>query len=139
MKKLFFLFMVLGISGSLFVACDKEEDDPQFVTVSLGAQDNNAVGGFYSIGDNKVYTMDEGFQKQSAIDIFCFYEAEGGNNIALASPGTGITGIFTGSSSVENWTVTNTTFFYKTTLTPQQFDACFFLFARVVVLLGGGS
>ena len=67
--------------------------------------------------------MDEGFQNQGAIDIFCFYEAENGNNIALASPGSNITGIFTGASSVENWTTLNTTRFSSTTLTVAQFDA----------------
>ena len=123
MKKLFFLLLILALTGIILVSCDKEEDEPQYVTVAIGAQDNDNTGGFYSVSEKKVYTMDQAFQNQSAIDILCFYEEANGNNIAIASPGSGITGIFTGASSVENWTTTDTTFFSTTTLTPEQFDA----------------
>lgn len=125
MKKLFYFMLMMTALSVVMTGCDDDEDNPgpQKIIVTLGAQDNAAMPGFYSVAENKTYTQDQGFQNQSAIDIFCFYEAEGGNNIALASPGTGITGIFTGSSSVENWTTTDTTFFYATTLTPDQFNA----------------
>ena len=123
MKKSFYLLLFFAAAGILFVACNDDEDEPKNVTVTLGAQENGNIGGFYSVAGNKVYTQDQAYQNQSAIDIFCFYEESTGNNIALASPGTGITGIFTGESSVENWTTTDTTFFCTTTLTPEQFDA----------------
>ncbi len=114
--------MVLMSVSFFVVSCDKD-DEPETKVVKIGAQGNTTYGGFYSVAENKVYTMDEGFQNQAAIDILCFYEAENGNNIAIASPGSNITGIFTGASSVENWTTTNTTYFTETTLTVAQFDA----------------
>jgi hypothetical protein len=104
-------------------SCDNGDDTPVVKKVMIGAQDNTTVGGFYSVSENKVYTQDQAYQNQAAIDIFCFYEASTGNNIAIASPGSNITGIFTGTSSVENWTTKNTTHFNKTTLTVEQFDA----------------
>ena len=122
MKKVFYFLMML-LTVSFFITACNEDDEPEVKTVKLGAQDNTAIDGFYSVSENKTYTMDEGFQNQGAIDIFCFYEAENGNNIALASPGSNITGIFTGASSVENWTTLNTTRFSSTTLTVAQFDA----------------
>ena len=67
--------------------------------------------------------MADAAQNQAAIDILCFYEAENGNNIAIASPGTGIDGIFTGENAPENWTTQNTTYYTKTALTTDQFDA----------------
>jgi hypothetical protein len=122
MKKLFYFLMILATVSFAIVSCEKDEED-QVKKATLGAQDNTMAGGFYSVSENKVYTMDQGFQKQAAIDILCFYELASGNNIALASPGSGITGIFTGASSVENWTTTNTTRFTKTDLTVAEFDA----------------
>jgi hypothetical protein len=122
MKKLFYVVLVLTAIGIVFNACKKDEENPAYVNVMLGAQDSSTPG-FYSVDKNKVYTLDAAFNDQASIDMFCFYEESTGNNIALASPGTGITGIFTGTSSVENWTTTDTTFFCATTLTPDQFNA----------------
>ncbi len=123
------LMLVIGLS-TVFVACDKDDEEetpptPTYTTVTLGAQDNATYPGFYSVNLKKTYTQDLAFADQANIDIFCFYEAAGGNNIALAGPGTGINGIFTGASSPENYTVTDTTRFIKTTLTTAQFDAMF--------------
>ncbi|MFH1118579.1 MAG: hypothetical protein V1775_02065 [Bacteroidota bacterium] len=53
--------------------------------------------------------------------MFCFFEDA--NMMALASPGTGITGVFTGATSPEFYTIKNQTWFVKTTLTAAQFDA----------------
>lgn len=123
MKKLFYFLLVMVTVSLLATSCNKDDEEDTVKTVKLGAQSNTTIPGFYSVSENKTYTMDQGFQNQAAIDIFCFYEAETGNNIALASPGSNITGIFTGSSSVENWTTLNTTRFSATTLTVEQFDA----------------
>jgi len=120
-KVLYFLFVLLSVSF-LVVSCN-DDDEPEAKIVKIGAQDNSVTGGFYSVSENKVYTMDAASQNQGAIDILCFYEAEGGNNIAIASPGTNISGIFEGSSAPENWTTQNTTYFTKTSLTVEQFDA----------------
>jgi hypothetical protein len=91
----------------------------------MGAQANTTYGGFYSIGTKTNYTMNLAFQNQNAVDLLCFYEAAGGNNITIASPGSNIMGIFTGTSSVENWTTKKTTKFTKTTLTTTKFDSLF--------------
>jgi hypothetical protein len=123
MKKLLY-FLMMMISVSFFItSCDNDEDEPEVKKVTLGAQDNATSGGFYSVEENKVYTMSSAAQNQPLIDILCFYEAENGNNIAIASPGTNITGIFTGNDAPENWTTKNTTYFNITTLTTAQSDA----------------
>ena len=69
MKKLFFLLSVAALSGLFFISCDKENEEPLYVTVTIGAQDNANVGGFYSVSKIKVYTLDQAYQDQSAIDI----------------------------------------------------------------------
>jgi hypothetical protein len=120
MKKIFYFLMVLMTVSFFVTSCDKD-DDPEVKNSKLGAQENNVNEGFYSVSGNSVYTMADAAQNQALIDMFCFYEE--GNDIAIASPGTGITGIFTGESAPENWTTQNTTYFTKTTLTPAQFDA----------------
>jgi hypothetical protein len=122
MKRVFY-FVLMVLSSSFLIYSCNNDDTPEVKKAKLGAQDNTAFGGFYSVGENKVYTMDEAFLNQGAIDIECFYEAANGNNLAIASPGTNITGIYTGNSSVENWTTKNTTYFNKTPLTVEQFDA----------------
>jgi hypothetical protein len=122
MKKVFYFLLLYTTTFFLLTSCDKE-DEPEVKKATIGAQDNSINGGFYSVSENRVYTMDAAFQNQAVIDILCFYEEANGNNIAIASPGTNITGIFTGDSAPENWTTANTTYFTKTTLTTAQFDA----------------
>lgn len=122
MKKLFYFLMVL-MTVSFFVTSCSKDDNPTVKTAKIGAQSNATTGGFYSVSENKVYTQDAAYLNQAAIDILCFYEAENGNNIAISSPGAGISGIFTGETAPEMWTTQNTTYYTKTTLTPAQFDA----------------
>lgn len=122
MKKVFYFLMFLTVALFLVTSCDKD-DEPEVKKATIGAQANVTNGGFYSVSENKVYTMDAASQNQGVIDILCFYEADNGNNIAIASPGTGISGIFTGNNAPENWTTLNTTYFNKTALTTAQFDA----------------
>lgn len=122
MKKVFYFLFVL-LTVSFFVSSCNKDDGPTVKTVRIGAQDNTSTGGFYSVSENKVYTQDAASQKQDVIDILCFYEAANGNNIAIASPGSNISGIFEGDSAPANWTTKNTTYFTKTTLTVEQFDA----------------
>ncbi|MDP3462777.1 MAG: hypothetical protein Q8S18_08325 [Bacteroidales bacterium] len=90
----------------------------------LGAQTNVEIGGFLSVAFKTVYAQDAAASNQEKIDILCFYEEEGGNYIAIAAPGTGINGIFTGESAPENWTVKNQTYFTvpATELSIEQFD-----------------
>ena len=85
--------MVLPLVAFMISGCEKEKEDP---SVTLGAQANATVPGFYSVSLDKTYTMSQAADNTGVIDILCFYEAETGNNIALASPGSGITGMFKG-------------------------------------------
>jgi len=122
MKKLSYLLLFAFIASTLFISCDEDEAEKSpFVKVKIGAQDNTTIGSFYSINDNKVYTQDQAATKQEKIDFLCFFEE--GNDISLASPGANITDIFTGATSPETWTTTDTTWFYQTELTTVQFDA----------------
>lgn len=107
-----------------FTGCKKDDPEPKKNIAKLGAQANTSVGGFLSVSEKKVYTMQEAFQKQEKIDILCFYQ-EGDNNIAIAGPGSGIKDIFTGDAAPENWSVQNKTLFTKPTvdLTVADFDA----------------
>jgi hypothetical protein len=117
------LNLILAATLLLTISSCEKDDEPKNKIATLGAQENTESGGYYSVSMNKVFTQSIAFSNQTAIDILCFYEAESGNNIALASPGSGINGIFTGDSAPENWTTLNTTFFLNTTLTAAQFDA----------------
>lgn len=98
-----------------------------YVTVLMGAQDNTEVQSFLSLDNHSAtrYFQAEAFSNQEKIDMFCFFEntATSQNLMALASPGTGITGIFEGATSPENYTTKNLTWFVKTSLTAAQFDA----------------
>lgn len=122
MKKVFYFLMALLVTSVFITSCNKDEE-PEVKKATIGAQNNTTTGGFYSVSENKVYTQDNAFLNQGIIDILCFYEEANGNNVAIASPGAGISGIFTGDSAPENWTTQNTTYYTKTTLTVEQFDA----------------
>ncbi len=125
MKKLIYLLLFVFVASSVFVACDDDDDNSSpFKTVILGAQANTDIDGFYSVNNEKTYTMEEAYNNQATIDLLCFYE-EGKNDITISSPGANITDIFTGDNSPENWSVTDTTYFFKVEsgLTALAFDA----------------
>lgn len=96
-------------------------------SIVLGAQDNPTVESFVSYSNSTAtkYFQAAAFENQAAIDMFCFYEntASNQNLMSLAAPGSNITGIFEGATSPENYTTKNTTYFVKTSLTAEQFDA----------------
>lgn len=121
MKKTLNLLLIASV---LLIAssCEKDNEVKKKIN-TLGAQSNTTFGGYYSVTDNIVFTQANAFANQAAVDILCFFEEASGNNIAIASPGSGITGIFTGDTAPENWTIQNTTYFFNTTLTAEQFDA----------------
>ncbi len=109
--------LLLSLGAVFFMAsCSKDDDNgPDKVIVTMGAQSNTTIGGFYSTGQNKVYTQSLAFQNQDTIDFLCFYEHDVVNNkindITLSSPGANITGIYTGETSPDVWTVKNLTKF----------------------------
>ncbi len=98
-----------------------------YTTILVGAQDNVATESFLSFSNNQAtkYFQAQAFLNQDKIDVFCFFEntPEHPNMMSMGSPGSNITGVFTGASSPDNYTTKNLTRFYKTTLTAAQFDA----------------
>jgi len=98
-----------------------------FNNIILGAQNNASVESFLSFSNNNVtkYFQADAFNNQADIDMFCFYEdtVEHQNFMTLAAPGSFITGIFIGATSPENYTVVNTTWFVKTSLSVADYDA----------------
>ena len=81
MKARLALMVLLPLVAVMISGCEKEKEDP---SVTLGAQANTTVPGFYSVSLDKRYTMSQAADNDESVDIFCFYEAETGNNIALA-------------------------------------------------------
>jgi len=126
MKKLIYLLAIVFMASSVFVSCDDDDDSSSpFKTVTLGAQSNTEIDGFYSMSEDKTYALAEAAQNQSKIDLLCFYE-EGKNDITLSSPGANITDIFTGDNDPVDWEVKDTTWFHQVDdalLTVAAFDA----------------
>ncbi len=92
---------------------------------TLGAQ-ANANGGFYSISQDQIYTLEQAFSNQDKIDFICFYELANDNYITISSPGANITNIFTGQYDFANWTSPKRTTYFTPPVTPitvEQFDA----------------
>jgi len=121
--KYYTLLMVLCILFAI-TSCEKD-DEVKITKVTLGAQANTSTDGFYAVREDKTYSMTEASADQANIDIFCFYELSETvfNYTCLASPGSGITGIFSGENAPENWTTQNTTRFLQTALTTDEYDA----------------
>ncbi len=96
-------------------------------SITLGAQENTLTASFLSFsgGTYTLYFQADAFNHQADIDLFCFYEDTPShqNFMTLASPGSNISGIFTGPTAPENYTVKNITWFCETTVTPAEFDA----------------
>jgi hypothetical protein len=128
MKSKFFKFLLMSFIALLaFASCKKDDNTPSKIIVKMGAQSNTTAGAFYSIGQNKVYTQDLASTSQDTIDLLCFYENVAPsriNNITLSSVGANITGIFTGTSTPDNWTTKRLTTFTlpSTAITTAEFD-----------------
>lgn len=125
MKKIIYLLSFALIASTAFVSCDDDNDEKEsdFKIVTLGAQENTDIDGFYSFNNEKTYTMEEAFQNQATIDLLCFYE-DGKNDITLSSPGANITDVFTGDNAPTEWATQDTTYFFELTdFTAIQFAA----------------
>jgi hypothetical protein len=98
-----------------------------YTNVMVGAQDNPTVESFISYSNDTVtkYFQADAFDHQADIDMFCFFEntPEHPNMMTLAAPGSNITGIFTGATAPDNYTIKNVTFYVQTTMTALEFDA----------------
>lgn len=91
--------------------------------VIFGAQDNTQIGGCYALGAYSMYFHNEAAADTSIqrdIDMVCFYDSEDKN--AIASPGASFPdGIFPVNPA--DWTIVNTTRYFETDLTTDDFNA----------------
>jgi len=127
MKTNFSKLMLLALVAMFtFASCEKDDSESSKWIVKLGAQSNTSIGAFYSLSDKKVYTQVDAFNNQAKIDLLCFYEHTETriNDMTFSSPGANITGIYTGDTSVENYTTLNLTLFCPPVdgLTVEEFD-----------------
>lgn len=93
-----------------------------YPSLILGGQDNDQAGGCVSTTDGSIYFHTDAAADtliQASIDLLYFYIA--GDENTIASPGANIDdGIFPVNPA--NWTIVNTTRYYKTGLAAEDFD-----------------
>lgn len=88
--------------------------------ISLGAQENPALGSFFSLAANDVMTLPQAFENQQTVDLVYYYGLYEGT---LASPNEAeAPGFFTGPQGIANWAVKNETRYDTTAITQQAFD-----------------
>jgi hypothetical protein len=125
MKSTLRIFLLCLTAVFIIASCKKDDNDSKLI-VKMGAQSNTTIGAFYSIGMNKVYTQAQAYANQDTIDMLCFYELTetSFNYTTIASPGSGISGIFTGDDAPANWTTAKTTRYCvpAATITVEEFD-----------------
>jgi len=129
MKSISKILLICFAATLIITSCKKDDDnETKKLIVKMGAQSNTTIGSFYSLGANKVYANDLAAANQDTIDFLCFYEHDVVNNrindITLASPGSSIYDIFTGTSDPATWTTKNLTKFQDPVpaITVAEFD-----------------
>ncbi|MFP4556903.1 MAG: hypothetical protein ACLFNU_08545 [Bacteroidales bacterium] len=113
--------------------CKKEEQEPQKNIVKLGAQDNETQKGFFSVSEKTTHTLQEAYENQDKVDIFCFYyvEEDYTNETALAGPDSKVKGVFSEIDAAEpnpldprEWELQRGTRFHMVEdLTKEEYDA----------------
>jgi hypothetical protein len=87
---------------------------------TLGAQENQETGSFFSIAGNWVMNQQQAYENQVLVDMIYYYGQYEGT---LASPNEAeAPGFFTGTQGIANWSVKNETRYDTTMITPQSFD-----------------
>lgn len=87
--------------------------------ITLGAQ-AGSTGSFLSFGNGQVYTLDEAFADQKAINMIYYYDQYEGT---LSSPNESeAPAIFTGPGGIANWTIKNETRYDTTSIATSDFD-----------------
>ncbi len=85
---------------------------------TMGAQSSTLFGSFLSLNSGQYFFLDSAFGHQDSIEMCYYYDITSTDANTIASPNANIDpSIYTGSSSLANWTVKNETRYYKTTLT----------------------
>jgi len=92
-----------------------------FTMKVLGSYDSETGSSFASI-DGSVYTMEQAFANQSAIDFLYWWG--GSTSATIGAPNDENANlVFTGVNGLPNWTTNNATMFKTTTVTAAEFDA----------------
>ncbi len=92
--------------------------------ITLGAQDNTTVNGFYAISNGSIYSFADAETNSEIIDLVCAFDdvVENSNpkdnETFLTSAGSNLSDIY----NFDNWQTTNTTLFNSTTLSADQFN-----------------
>lgn len=84
----------------------------RFNNITLGAQANTSMGSFFGLSNGLVYLQNMAFLSQSNIDLLFYFNTV--DYSCIASPGASITGVFSGSTSPDLWTIKNTCYYGKT-------------------------
>jgi hypothetical protein len=94
------------------------------LNATIGAQLSSLYGSFLSLHSGKSFFQDSAFAHQDSIEMLYYYDAIDVDANTIASPNANIDpSVYTGASGLANWTIKNTTRYYKTALTYQEFDA----------------
>ncbi|NOQ24633.1 MAG: hypothetical protein GQ564_04655 [Bacteroidales bacterium] len=103
-----------GNSASTIITITKDPnvvyvDINEFLNVTLGAQNSNEFGSFFSLSNGSVYNLQEAFNNQEIINMTYFYDDfdDFEENI-ITSPGGNIDLTFTGEYGIANWDTRNT-------------------------------
>jgi len=92
-----------------------------FSSVELGAQ-NNAVGNFFSLSEDSVYSLNSAYENQNTIDLCYYYDFIDTDENTIASPGANIdNSVFPGTSGLSNWAIRKTSRFKTANITEQDF------------------
>jgi len=109
---------------SLNIAKDSSStfgDINYFSSVELGAQ-NNAVGNFFSLSEDSVYSLNSAYENQNTIDLCYYYDFIDTDENTIASPGANIdNSVFPGTSGLSNWAIRKTSRFKTANITEQDF------------------
>lgn len=135
-KLIFIIRNINGLSDSISFNLNKGEGNygPIILrqNITLGAQNNSTENSFYSISENKTYSIEEAYNSQTIIDLCYFYETNGDLN-ALGSPGANLTEIFTGTYAPDKWTTKNTYRFSRTPIELENKDLSSYTTDQIIV------
>jgi len=115
------------LSDSLSITLTKEIREPgeitRYTSNIMGCHENTALGNYYSLSNNLIYTQAEAFNNQNLIDFIYFYDAVEDEN-ALGSPAANLSRIITGSDAPDKWTTKRTTRYTRApiNITNEEFE-----------------
>lgn len=94
-----------------------------FDNITLGAQNNTALGGFLNLFSGQVYNLNQAFYMQDSVQLLYFYDSLDLNTIA--SPNANIdTAYFPGNDGLFHWTIKNEIRYVELFISQQDFVDC---------------